>query len=144
VSMLASAQAEKAMPVLDKHQEVVNQTPELLALKGRAQSALGNKAEGRATFAQAITTVRDYRTLLTITQQAVVALDQSTTRQLYKEALDNRQVKPAWGHIEIGRLEIESGQYGAAIERLRAIDPEVDEDTPERTAFNRLMAVCYL
>ncbi len=143
VQLLMADRPGDAIAMLDQHNDVVSQTPELLAVRGRALAAVDREEEAADAFAKALELCEQFPAFATVVDQMAVAVGLERSQQRLAELASTDAAKAPWANLSLAQIQLGAGKSGESLELLRMIDPEIASGTPARTVFNRLLAFAY-
>lgn len=139
--LLDQQRAADAVTLLDQQQQMVEASPGLQALRGRALLASDSSQAARQVFARAIERAANAGQLLQVTEQIGRAYDDPAQAIALIESASNPSL-PAALALGLAQVELAAGRIEPALSRVNAaLDQLGDDRSVERVGLMRLRGV---
>ena len=123
--MLQAQKPDSALKVLDKHKQIVADTPVLVALKGHAVMKTEGRKDALKVFSESLKKCDTHWKFVGVRNQLLRALDPSSTAELITAAFD--EPLPIYVQLGLAELESRTSDYEATIARLQPLADQMPQ-----------------
>ena len=115
-----------ALKTLDDHRSVVDLTPLLQAMRGRALLALQQRDRGLAHFRKALLATQNLRDFIEIRDQILLAIDHVQAKAMIRKVFGGNPL-PVWIQLGLCDLDHRSGYHYLAVGCLRELESDIED-----------------